>query len=203
MKKIGTLLAAWVAGLGAFLSCSTPTSTSESKPKIIQSVTVATGKKGFIKRGRYLVTIMGCNDCHSPKLMGPQGPEPDPARLLSGHPAEVPLPSLAGTGSREWVLFNAMSTAAVGPWGVSYAANLTSDSTGIGTWSEEQFARALKEGKSKGIATNRMLLPPMPWPNYRDLSDVDLTAIFLYLKSTKPVRNLVPQPVPPTELAKR
>lgn len=155
----------------------------------------------LVKRGEYLVTTMGCHDCHSPKLMTPQGPEPDPARLLSGHPADVPLPAIAAT--KDWVLFNAMNTAAVGPWGVSYSANLTSDSTGIGTWTEEQFARALKEGKSKGIATNRMLLPPMPWPNYRNLHDVDLKAIFAYLKSTKPIRNLVPAPIPPNEMAKR
>lgn len=157
----------------------------------------------LVKRGEYLVTTMGCGDCHSPKVMGPQGPEPDPARLLSGHPAEIPIAAVNSATTKDWVLFNTMSTAAVGPWGVSYSANLTSDSTGIGTWTEEQFARALREGKSKGIATNRMLLPPMPWPNYRNLHDDDLKAIFAYLKSTKPINNLVPAPLAPTELAKR
>jgi mono/diheme cytochrome c family protein len=50
-------------------------------------VQAATMTKGPIKRGEYLSMIGGCNDCHSPKLMTPAGPAPDPARMLSGHPA--------------------------------------------------------------------------------------------------------------------
>lgn len=87
--------------------------------------------------------------------------------------------------------------------GVSFSANLTSDSTGIGGWTEEQFAKALRQGKSKGLDGNRQLLPPMPWPNYITLTDADMKAIFAYLKSTKPVKNVVPAPIPPDQLNKQ
>ncbi|WP_420147677.1 c-type cytochrome [Spirosoma sp.] len=153
--------------------------------------------QALIKKGEYLVGIMGCGDCHSPKTMGPQGPEPVASKLLSGYPADRSVPARNADALKNWVLFNSDNTAAVGPWGVSFAANLTSDATGIGNWSEEQFRRALKQGKSKGLANNRMLLPPMPWTNYRNIKDEDLKAIFAYLKSTKPVANVVPAPIPP------
>ena len=94
-----------------------------------------------------------------------------------------------------WILMNEDITAAAGMWGISFAANLTSDQTGIGNWTEENFKRALKEGKYKGLEGGRMLLPPMPWQNFANIKDEDVKAIFAYLKSTKPVNNLVPQPV--------
>jgi cytochrome c553 len=148
----------------------------------------------LIKRGEYLVTIMGCDDCHSPKIMGAQGPELDMQKRLSGYPAERPLPKAeANAINNRWMLFSEDLTAAVGPWGVSFSANITSDSTGIGNWSEEQFKKAVTQGKYKGLDSARMLLPPMPWPNYRNLKDEDLKAIFAFLKSTKPIRNVVPE----------
>lgn len=148
-------------------------------------------------RGKYLVNTMGCHDCHSPKLMGPQGPYPDPDRLLSGHPANEPLPPLDPNANPGWAHLTMGLTAAHGPWGTSFAANLTSDGTGIGDWTEEQFARAMKQGLYKGIEGSRPLLPPMPWQNFKDITDADLHAIFTYLKSTKPVANVVPAPIPP------
>src|SRR3954466_5358406 len=86
----------------------------------------------LIKRGAYLVTIMGCDDCHSPKKMGPKGPELDLERRFSGHPASMPLAKIDRSQLSSWVLFHPNLTAFVGPWGVSYAANITSDPTGIG-----------------------------------------------------------------------
>jgi hypothetical protein len=150
-------------------------------------------------RGEYLVGIMGCNDCHSPKLMGPQGPYPDPDRLLSGHSANEPTPPVDTTANKGWVLFAMDLTAAVGPWGTSYSANLTSDETGIGNWTEEQFKRALTQGLYKGIEGSRPLLPPMPWQNFKNITDEDVHAIFTYLRSTKPVKNVVPAPLPPAQ----
>ncbi len=85
-------------------------------------------------------------------------------------------------------------TSAVGPWGQSYSANISSDATGIGNWTEEQFIRALREGKYKGMKEGRSLLPPMPWFVYKNPSDTDLKAIFAYLKTTKPVETRVPGP---------
>lgn len=150
----------------------------------------------LVKRGEYLVQVMGCHDCHSPKLMGPQGPYPDPDRLLSGHPAGTQLPPLPKDAAG-WALMSMDLTAAVGPWGTSFAANLTSDESGIGNWTEEQFKRALTQGLYKGLEGSRPLLPPMPWQNLKDIKDEDVHAMFLYLKSTKPVANVVPAPIPP------
>jgi hypothetical protein len=151
-----------------------------------------------IKRGQYLVQTMGCHDCHSPKMMTPQGPAPDPKLLLSGHPSSQQLAPIADKGIlKDYALFNMGLTAAVGPWGTSYAANLTPDETGIGNWTLEQFGKALREGKAKGMDNGRMLLPPMPWQNFTNLSDADLTAIWAYLRSVQPVKNVVPAPAPP------
>jgi hypothetical protein len=152
----------------------------------------------LIQKGEYLVTTMGCNDCHSPKREGPQGPVIIPELLLSGYPSDRPLPEMdKKTIEKGWVLLNGDLTAAAGPWGVSFAANLTSDATGIGNWTEENFKRALKEGKFKGLPGTRTLLPPMPWTNFVNISDADVSAIFAYLKNTNPVRNVVPAAIPP------
>lgn len=153
----------------------------------------------MIKRGGYLVTIGACHDCHSPKVMTPEGPRIDTSRLLSGHPSEQPVPDIP-QNARQWVLFDMGLTTFVGPWGVSFAANLTPDDTGIGNWTFEQFETAIRRGKSKGLETNREILPPMPWEMYKHLTDEDLRAIFVYLKSIKPVDNAVPAPIPPNRL---
>lgn len=152
----------------------------------------------LVARGKYLTTIGGCNDCHSPKVMTSQGPEPDVTRLLSGHPKDEKLSTIIKT--QDWILFNNNLTAFVGPWGVSYAANLTPDETGIGNWKFEQFATAIRKGKSKGLEGSRPLLPPMPWQMYKSMSDEDLKAVFTYLKSLPAVDNLVPAPIAPNNL---
>ena len=151
-----------------------------------------------IERGAYLVNLGGCDDCHSPKMMTAQGPVPDPARLLSGQPAEEKLaPVPAGLfGPDKWGgLCNNHLSAWVGPWGTSFASNLTPDKeTGIGTWDEQFFVRVLRTGKYMGAG--RPILPPMPWQSFAKLTDDDLRSIFAYLKSLKPVRNRVPEAVP-------
>ncbi len=164
---------------------------AQSEPTASQPVS----KDSLIKRGNYLVSTIGCDDCHSPKKMGPNGPEIDLDRRFSGHPADAVLGKADTTVMKNgWVLFSMDLTSAVGPWGMSYAANLSSDPTGIGNWTEEQFFSAIRKGLSKGLEGNRPLLPPMPWFVYKNLSDDDLRAIFIYLKSTRPVKNIVPQP---------
>ena len=73
------------------------------------------------------------------------------------------------------------------PIGIVRTSNITPDpERGIGNWTEEQFFRALREGKSKGLKESRPLLPPMPWFVYKNFSDTDIRAIFAFLKSTKP-----------------
>ncbi|HMQ77403.1 MAG TPA: c-type cytochrome [Flavobacteriales bacterium] len=182
--------AAFVALVAA---CSNPAPAPEPAP----AAPTEPPEAELVERGKYLVEIMGCHDCHSPKLMGPQGPYPDPDRLLSGHPAGTQLPPLPNDNAG-WALMSMDLTAAVGPWGTSFAANLTSDDSGIGTWTEEQFKRAITKGLYKGLEGSRPLLPPMPWQNLQNLKEEDIHAIFSYLKSTKPVANVVPPPVPPS-----
>jgi hypothetical protein len=162
---------------------------------------VAVTNDSLIKRGAYLVNIMGCHDCHTPKKMTPQGPALDMDRMLSGHPSQIPVMPFDTTTTKNWVLFNMVGTGAVGPWGATFAANLTSDDTGIGKWTEAQFKKALTEGKFKGLDNTRPLMPPMPWENYKNLNDEDIKAIFTFLKSTRPVNNVVPMPIAPQDLA--
>ncbi|MCY7420741.1 MAG: diheme cytochrome c-553 [Chitinophagaceae bacterium] len=154
-------------------------------------------KDSLIKRGEYLVTAIGCGDCHSPKKMSPQGPVPDHDLMLSGHPSSMPLPVIDTAAAKNWLLFAQGLTASVGPWGTSYAANITSDETGIGKWTEAQFFTAIRQGKSKGMVSGRDLLPPMPWQNFATLTDTDLKSIYYFLMSTKPISNVVPAPAPP------
>jgi len=158
----------------------------------------AGGKEALIERGHYLVTMGGCNDCHSPKKMTPNGPVPDAARLLSGHPADEKLPAVPPNifGPDKWgAITNNNLTGWVGPWGTSYASNLSPDpETGTGAWNEEPFIRILRTGKFMG--SGRDILPPMPWQEFAKITDADLKAIFVYLKSLKPVKNQVPASVP-------
>ena len=149
----------------------------------------------LIKRGSYLVNAIGCDDCHSPKKMGPTGPQVDLESRLSGHPSNAVLGKADTSVLRNgWVLFSMDLTAFVGPWGTSYSANITPDETGIGSWTEDQFIYCIRNGKYKGMKEGRLLLPPMPWQVYRNLDDTDLKAIFAYLKTIKPVANIVPAP---------
>ncbi|MUP43049.1 diheme cytochrome c-553 [Christiangramia aestuarii] len=154
-----------------------------------------------IKRGEYLVKTIGCHDCHSPKAMTERGPQLIAELALSGHQAGDSLPPMAPeTIKNGWMLMNGQLTAFVGPWGVSFSANITSDDTGIGNWSMQRFKLAMREGKLKGDKNGRMMLPPMPWENFAKLNDEDLESMFKYLKSTKAINNAVPAPIPPTRL---
>lgn len=165
----------------------------------VVSATGKVGKSEQVMRGEYLVVAAGCHDCHSPKVFSPKGPQPDPERLLSGFPEGTKLPPFpADTISPEkWGgVFSNDFTAWAGPWGVTFGINLTpEEQTGIGLWTEDIFIKAIRTGKHMGAG--RPILPPMPWPNYAILSDEDLKAIFAYLKTLKPVKNLVPAPIPP------
>jgi mono/diheme cytochrome c family protein len=147
-----------------------------------------------VKRGEYLVTIGHCHDCHTPWKMGPKGPEPDMSRALSGHPQNLALPA-PPKGSTAWSWSGAdTNTAFSGPWGISYTANLTPDRlTGIGIWDEAMFMKTIRTGRHWGVS--RPILPPMPWQNVARMTDEDLKSVYAYLRSIKPVRNQVPEPV--------
>jgi hypothetical protein len=162
------------------------------------------GGQSQVERGKYLVMVGGCNDCHTPKVMTPAGPAFDTTRLLSGHPADAPLAEIPQgvLGPGKWMaVTNEHLTAWAGPWGVSFAYNLTPDrQTGIGDWPEEMFIKTLRTGKFMG--SSRDILPPMPWQNIGQMTDDDLRAIFAYLKSLPPVRNKIHDPIPPMQAAR-
>lgn len=150
-----------------------------------------------VAHGEYLVRTGGCHDCHTPWKMGDNGPEPDMSRSLMGHPAGLAVSDPPGLKA-PWIgSASATMTSWSGPWGRSFTANLTSDvETGIGGWTERQFIDTIRTGRHFG--TGRPLLPPMPWPAFRELADEDLAAMFAYLKTVPAIRNRVPDPVAPS-----
>lgn len=151
-----------------------------------------------VERGAHLVRTMGCNDCHTPWKLGPKGPEPDMTRSLTGHPSDFIVntpPKLEHPWN--WAAA-ATNTAFAGPWGISYAANLTPDKeTGLGEWTEEMFIATMRTGRHQG--KGRPILPPMPYFIIGNLNDDDIKSLFAYLQSMKPVKNRVPAPADPPE----
>lgn len=125
-----------------------------------------------VARGKYLVSIAGCGDCHTPGyFLG----KPDMGRMLGGSEVGFEMPGL----------------------GVFYGPNLTpDDETGLGTWSEEEIVTAFRTGVRPD---GRELAPIMPWRNFANLTDEDAHAIAAYLKSLPPVDNKVPGPFGPDE----
>jgi hypothetical protein len=152
-----------------------------------------------VELGRHLASIAACHDCHTPLRLGPDGPEPDMARMLSGHPAGLTVdahPELAapwawaGTGT---------NTAFAGPWGITYAPNLTPhENTGLGIWTEEMFVQAIRTGRHMG--QSRPIQPPMPWRSYAEMTDHELRSLYAWLRTIPPVENLVPDYRPPDEI---
>ena len=201
MKKFSIAITFLFAAAVLFLPrcAKSPDSTAETLSDVKPTFG---GYDSQVKWGEHLVTICGCNDCHTPKKMGPMGPEIDSTLLLSGHPAGLPPADIdRKLLESKGIVATNLLTAWIGPWGISYAANLTSDETGIGTWQESNFITAIREGKFKGISSSRPLLPPMPWQMYMHMTDDELKAVFAFLKSTKPIKNVVPEATPPVMAA--
>ena len=151
-----------------------------------------------LARGKYLVTVAGCIDCHTPWKMGANGPEPDMTRMLSGHPQDMALPPPPRHVEGPWIVTAAATnTAWSGPWGVSFTANLTPDpETGVlRDFTEQQFIQTMRTGRHQG--QGRRILPPMPWPLIGKMTDDDLKAVFAYLRQIPAVKNKVPDPIPP------
>jgi mono/diheme cytochrome c family protein len=123
-------------------------------------------------RGKYLVGLAGCTDCHTPGyFLG----KPDSSRFLAGSDVGFRAPG-AGT--------------VVGP-------NLTPDKeTGLGNWTTAQIITAIRGGVTPD---NRVLSPVMPWRAFANLTPSDVSAIAAYLKTLPPVRNKVPGPFAPNQ----
>ena len=179
------------------LACCFVASALAAEPPVVKE-TAPKPVSAAVARGKYLITLGGCHDCHTPKLMTGKGPALDTKRLLSGFPSSQKVPAIPEgvIGPNSWGgLCTNDLTGWAGPWGVSFASNLTPDKeTGIGAWTEKTFIKTLRTGKTPG---GRPLLPPMPWEGIQQASDKDLKAMFAYLMSLPPVRNMVPAPVPP------
>jgi hypothetical protein len=177
-------------GLLALLASAACTGSAQGTP-------AATAKTDPVARGLYIVNAGGCHDCHTPWKMGAAGPEPDMTRALSGHPETVSVSTPPNLGQGAWLSASSVTnTAFAGPWGISYAANLTPDqNTGLGIWTEDMFVKAIRTGRHMG--TSRPINPPMPWPAFRNFSDDDLHAIWSYLRSLRPMTNHVPDYLPP------
>jgi mono/diheme cytochrome c family protein len=123
-----------------------------------------------VERGKYLVSIIPCTDCHTPgTFLG----HPDMSRSLGGSDVGFEVPGL----------------------GVFYGPNLTPDNdTGLGKWTLEQIATAITTGKRPD---GRVLAPPMPVESFKHLTKADALAIAAYLKTLPPIKNKVPGPFGP------
>jgi mono/diheme cytochrome c family protein len=124
------------------------------------------------ERGKYLLSIIPCTDCHTPgTFLG----KPDMSRYLGGSEVGFEVPGL----------------------GVFYGPNLTPDKdTGLGTWTKEQIATSIRTGKRPD---GRILAPPMPVATFKNLTQADALAIAAYLKTLPPIKNKVPGPFGPTQ----
>ncbi len=153
----------WLAGFGL---------TGVAFAAFVMSSGNAVSETSQIERGKYLVALGGCNDCHTPGyFLG----KPDPKRFLGGSEVGFEIPDL----------------------GVSYGPNLTPDrETGLGQWSMEEIATAITNGKRPD---GRELAPSMPWKAFANLTRQDALAIATYLKSLPPMKNKVPGPFGPNQ----
>ena len=204
MRKTDFLFLSLMAMVAfCFIAC------SENKPAEHATATQAAEKPAYggfesqIDWGKHLVAITGCSDCHTPKIMTPQGPADDTTLFLSGHPAAIPAPDVDRKQMEsKGLVVTATFTSWVGPWGITYSANLTPDETGLGNWKEDQFIYAIKNKISKGLPGSRPLLPPMSMMPFHHMSTDELKAVFAYLKTIKPISNISVQPTPPALVAK-
>jgi mono/diheme cytochrome c family protein len=126
-----------------------------------------------VARGKYLVTIGGCGDCHTPgSFLG----KPDSSRTLGGSEVGFAIPGM----------------------GVFVGPNLTPDpETGLGKWTDDQIITAFTAGL---LPDGRRLAPIMPWRALAQLSPDDAHAIVAYLRSLPPVKNKTPGPFGPKEV---
>lgn len=138
--------------------------------------TYAPERRGLVARGEYLVELLGCGACHTD---GALAGEPNLDRSLAGSQTGIAYTDPLGEKNP----------------GIIYPSNITpDDETGIGTWTDQQIANAIRAGI--GRHTSRRIAW-MPWQGYARISDDDVDAIVSYLRSIKPVKHRVPDEVAP------
>ncbi len=159
---------------------------------IVFSMNRAQSQSDMVQRGKYLVDTVGaCGQCHTPRA----GAEFNMEMYLAGHPANAPYPRYNFSMMQQGIFLLTAPTMSAfsGPFGTSFASNLTPDNeTGLGEWTEEMFIKTLRTGLHQGVEGNRKIFPPMPTKHYAEMSDADLKAIWAYLRTIKPVKNDVP-----------
>jgi len=183
MKNQTTVLLTVFAICFLFYRCNTPAGSATVGNESASSDNTYGGYSSQIAWGQHLVTVCGCGDCHTPKKMTDHGPVDDSSLLLSGSPSQIPAPVLTAAQLSQGMAATNALTAWTGPWGNSYTANITPDSTGIGAWTEEQFMTCIRQGLYKGLSNSRPIMPPMPIASYKNLTDNELKAIFAFLKT--------------------
>lgn len=124
----------------------------------------AAADEAQIARGKYLVGVAGCSDCHTPGgMLG----SPDMKRYLGGSDVGFSIPTQ----------------------GVFVGQNLTPDpETGLGRWTAEQIVTAIRAGKRPD---GTELSGVMPSASFAKLTDADAFAIAAFLQSLPPVKNKV------------
>jgi hypothetical protein len=178
--------------IAAGLSLATLAASAKTKEK-------KESKEDPVARGRYIVSFAGCNDCHTPwvfnKEMGM--PVPDHTRFLSGAPQGAPEPTAKLDPRTDLAFIGATFNVFKMPFGTVYSYNLTPDKeTGIGNWTEEMFLGVFHKGTHMGVE-GRPVLPPMPWQEFRNMTDDDLKAVFAFLKTIPAIHNPIPDPKVP------
>lgn len=130
-----------------------------------------------LERGRYLTeNVLGCFGCHSQYDL--KSPETSYAAARKGGGNTMEADGM--------------------PWLV--APNITPDpEAGVGAWSDDALARAIREGVSRD---GRALFPAMPYGGYKHLSDEDLASVIIYLRTLEPVKSELPKSEIPFPLSR-
>jgi cytochrome c5 len=208
-RPVLTALSAGAALLAALYPATASAAATAEDPAVVvaqatqPATPVPAPDPAKVARGKYLVNTSGCHDCHTPfkPTADGSGAEPDMSRMLSGHPESLKMPPAPKLPPGPWlVTMAATNTAFAGPWGTSFTANLTPDmASGLGEWTLKDFVSTIRTGRHMG--RGRQILPPMPIPVYSQMTDADLEAIYSYLRTVPPIRNRVPEPLPPAQAA--
>jgi mono/diheme cytochrome c family protein len=148
-------------------------------------------QSGTLEHGKYIATIAGCTDCHTPL-------KPEYQDLTRLSLDQLKILAFDGGAATDEARFLAGGRAFdLGPAGILLTRNLTPDQqTGLGSWTDEQIKLAIKSGVEK---EGRVLFPVMPYHVYNGMADADLDAVVAYLRSVDPISNQVPASTIPTQ----